>query len=461
MCAAIKAVLDVWAPLCQYFDLEKMTRSESGRLDRQLLRRVLELLKDTQFVMTAHIYMAIGSIIEKYASRLEGCHCHSHIWMLPKVKWSTKLKRLFEETGYRHCIWKGRQAAWWVAEGIRALLQEIATAMTDTLQNLLNAATPNIRASALQTLEKIKTKLRECVHDKMAFWFHIPWKLLGVFWCCLGGSIQASKQILRECIAEYDHAMERGQEDSIHRVAHRLLFAGKLCGKQLREWLADNFNQPLERFTHAYICLLEYALISLVERRVESIHPIISRLTRKTTYILPASVCAQVRLTNSLDMLRTCDAFHRFCLDTWRKRTVYNSILVNRYTTEQLAGMTRPRKLKAIYQCGIDEEFELAPAAHEQHGLFTEAVESNRPQVVKQPETTYLFVAFLKEVLGRSDFYSLPRRIFDTWMAMLGQEEKKVEGLSVGPVLALADEATTTRWIDFGLSTDAIFAYLF
>ena len=80
LCDAINGVLDIWADLCAYYDYEKMSKSESGKLDRKVLRAVQEVINDKMFVLIANIFLAVGRVVEKFASRLEGCHCHSEIW---------------------------------------------------------------------------------------------------------------------------------------------------------------------------------------------------------------------------------------------------------------------------------------------------------------------------------------------------------------------------------------------
>ena len=189
LCAACKAVLERWELLCRYFDMGKMTRSEAGRLDRKVLKAMKDIMEDKLFPLLCAIFLAIGSVIEKCASRLEGCECHQHVWT-KKRKWSAKLAEVRESTGYDHCVWKGRQAAWWVAVGLEQCLRDIQSASSDTLDQMMHALDDVTKAQAVQLLEQLRTKLGECVTDKMSFWTHIPWRIVGVYHCCLGGSIE-------------------------------------------------------------------------------------------------------------------------------------------------------------------------------------------------------------------------------------------------------------------------------
>ena len=347
------------------------------------------------------------------------------------------MKEIEASTGFPHCVWKGRQGAWWVAEGIRALMQEVSSAMTETLEHLFEAADVATRNMARQTLEKVRNKLKEILHDKLSFWSHVPWRLVGVFYCCLGGDVQLSKDILRECIAEYDRAVQTTGYDSLHRVAHRILDPLRASGRELREWLMDNYNAPLERFFHAYTTLREYALISLVERRIESVHAIIKRLMRKVTFIMPARVCAEVRLDYNMELLQKNADFHSFALNMYRKRDLLDKLLHNLYASDVLRTMTQASKLKAVYQCGLDDEYTSTAAAREEQHMFEQIVAISRPQPVPQQNTTIFMVAFLKEVFRRGDFYALPRRLFDPWLGTRGAVEPRAADVSLDNLLGL------------------------
>ena len=123
------------------------------------------------------------------------------------------------------------------------MLQAIRDATSEKLEKHLREADPAVRAGALATFEQMKAKLLEILTQKMALWDHIPWKRIGVFYCCVGGTIARSKEILAECIAEYDDAVAHGMLDRLHRVARRILDPGSRAGTELRQWLVS--EQPL------------------------------------------------------------------------------------------------------------------------------------------------------------------------------------------------------------------------
>ena len=138
----------------------------------------------------------------------------------------------------------------------------------------------------------------------------IPWKVIGVFYCCQGGPVELCKNILRECITEYDDAVAAGLEDTLHRVAIRLLSPSRIVGQQLRDWLVS--DTPLISFAHAFCCLLQYAMVSLVERCIESAHVIIRRVGLSAVNVLVPYVCAKVREEANVSLLRADIAFNKF-----------------------------------------------------------------------------------------------------------------------------------------------------
>ena len=114
-----------------------------------------------------------------------------------KSKWSSKIAEIRKSTGHSLCVWKGRQGAWWVAVGLDMMLAELRVAMSASLQAALDAADEFTRGQAMHFLEKLRTSLVEIIQDKMSFWQHIPWRLIGALHSSLGGSIARSKDILR------------------------------------------------------------------------------------------------------------------------------------------------------------------------------------------------------------------------------------------------------------------------
>ena len=169
LCAALSAVMDRWHLVTQHFDLAKMVRSDAGKLDKKLFSRIATLVKDKMFIVHCAIFFTIGTVVELGASRLEGCECHGDIWKKTTNANGKRYCQIAESTGHRHCVWKGRQAAWWVAVGLSWLLDEITHASSQRLTLLLQGLDPIVTEQALQLFEQLRTKLVEITNDKMSF----------------------------------------------------------------------------------------------------------------------------------------------------------------------------------------------------------------------------------------------------------------------------------------------------
>jgi hypothetical protein len=179
--------------------------------------------------------------------------------------------------------------------------------------------------------------------EKMAMWNYIPLKVVGVFYCYFcrdPATLARCKVILGESICEYDDALLRGK--TLHRVATRLLDPSTLCGEQLRAFHAQE-EKTLFDYAHAFVELMCYAFVSLVERRVEMIHALIKRVGRLATRITPQYVCAAVREPMHLKLLQSSREFSEECVRLWRKSSLFGATLLFRAVAvhEQIGKTTR------------------------------------------------------------------------------------------------------------------------
>ena len=89
---AITAVPNAWNDLAAYFRLEAMLQGDSGKLASQNLVKVNDVIKGSWwFPIVCHLYKAVASVLEHYASKLEGCWCHEDQWCT-KRKWADRVK---------------------------------------------------------------------------------------------------------------------------------------------------------------------------------------------------------------------------------------------------------------------------------------------------------------------------------------------------------------------------------
>ena len=207
---------------------------------------------------------------------------------------------------------------------------------------------------------------------------------------------------------EYDDACEAGRRFQLHRVCHLLFSKDTECRRQLEGWLASQL--PLKSFPVAFFLIQNYALVSLVERRIEAVHAMIKKIGAGLTYVLPPYICARLRESFHLDLLNKNVEFYKFCIRRWRSRSVINELLMLRCTQSELAKMTMQEKIKVVYQCSLECEFESTAAPRREHSTWLAIA---NPQVkVEIPELWKLCIEYWKSSLHIGGFYTLPRDLF-------------------------------------------------
>ena len=90
--------------------------------------------------------------------------------------------------------------------------------------------------------------------------------------------------------------------------------------------------------------LKEYALTTMVERRVESIHAIVNMMGKLAPHAFAPFLCSKVREKDHLDLLKTNIRFHEFCLENFRLRGFLDLILQQRCSRDELSGMSPSEK---------------------------------------------------------------------------------------------------------------------
>ena len=131
------------------------------------------------------------------------------------------------------------------------MLSAISYASDTWLREAYASATSQERAEAKVFELTIKQTLVHLVGSKLAFWSHLPWKLLGCFGH--GPDVTALPQaqaVARACIDEYEQARIDGHASSVHRVAHFLLDRGSGFRAQLHAFVVGTL--PLDSFPSSH-----------------------------------------------------------------------------------------------------------------------------------------------------------------------------------------------------------------
>ena len=224
------------------------------------------------------------------------------------------------------------------------------------------------------------------------------------------GDIEEAKRLLRVPLAEYGQAIADGKEALLHRVCHRLFRAGSCVRIDMEKFLAG--TEPIWRYPHLYIALLEYALMPMVERRIEAVHARIKRLGNVAFGAGLPYVCAAIRNEHNLKLLKSSAEFMALACREWRGRKLCDKVLHLRYSPAELKDKNFHDKVLMIYQTGIAQEFADTTEPRTNLAEFRIMTSSARVQFPKPVEPVWQSAVFLKSLLESTRFVSLPRDLF-------------------------------------------------
>jgi hypothetical protein len=407
---ALDTLVPLYETLQRFFDKAKMLTGETGMLTISVVASLAQVLATPNIVEFGEMLRVVGKVLEKCAHKLEGCWCHADLWM-SKGSFRKRTRALVNATGRATCVWKGRMGAWFAVVGRQLLLDDIMGATSERLEQMFSAMDARMRGVLLASLSQLRLQLVEEFREKLSFWSHVPYKALGIFYCCCGGTVEVSKRILKECIDEYTNALANNLGSKLHRVAHLIFGVGTICRRQLDAFLVGTLG--LASFATAFVTLQEYALCSLVERRIEVVHAWIKKLGSQCTYVLPPYMCALLRQDWNLDRLLQNAHFHSFCIIQWRSRDLVDAVLALRYSRAELRAKGKAAKIKMVYQCSLSEEYESVAVARSLQKQWLVQTQDVRQESRTLPQKWKLCVEYLKQTMDRYGFYSLPTTMFN------------------------------------------------
>ena len=192
-------------------------------------------------------------------------------------------------------------ALWWIAKGMEALFEELATCSSERLDAWLLELPEEIRSKLLRRLNQVRHRIIEVLRHKFKFWEHIPCKAIGGFWGQRGGDEAVARLLTQECLLGFDVAVAAAL--SVHRVARRLFGHNTVCRREFE--LPLQSTPPLSVYSIASQYLLDYALCSPVERIIEAIHAMIKRIGSQGPNSLPPYMVARLRESHNTELLRS------------------------------------------------------------------------------------------------------------------------------------------------------------
>ena len=123
-------------------------------------------------------------------------------------------------------------------------------------------------------------------------------------------------------------------------------------------------------FGHAHEALLEYALCGLVERAVEGVQAVIKRFGQAARNCAPPYICAAIRETANIERLRRDEDISAYVTAQWRSKRLLDDTLGLRYKAVELSVMPRLQKIKSVYKCTMELEFEDMAASKQRRDIW-------------------------------------------------------------------------------------------
>ena len=242
--------------------------------------------------------------------------------------------------------------------------------------------------------------------------------------------------------------MALGNARKLHRVCHVLFHKNTACRRDIDDFLQSDL--ALIHFPIAYSELQEYSLVSLVERRIEEAHARIKKHGKSWTYALPPYICASLRQDVHLEALRSDIRFYNLCVSRWRSQNLLDDVLRLRCTPDALRAMSNLQKVKMVYQCSLESQYEGTLAQRGHVNVWKALTSDIRSQQLALPDPWKACVEYFKSSLVVGAYYSLPQALFDRCFA---REDRVFANAGDVVGIALAVVASLVRGVE-GLGED-------
>ena len=160
------------------------------------------------------------------------------------------------------------------------------------------------------------------------------------------------------------------------------------------------------------------------------------------TYVMPPYVCARLRETWSLALMKKEAACWQCCMSSWRQASLADQLLCLRFSKNELKVMSRSQKINALYQCDYESEFANSEPLRERKALWALAVPEL--QVTRVPTSPFmkLAVTYLKRLFLEAGYISVPEGFFQAWLRFSNEPPADPPAApSLSDTLAITSEA--------------------
>jgi hypothetical protein len=409
---SLESLLPRISIMAKYFDYNRLAKTREGSVDCQVLKDVRDALGDL-FEQKSHLLLCYGKMLEFHAHALEGCRCHASIWTTKKSH-AQKIKMLKLQSGHSHCVWKNRNASWFQCVGFPAMLQDIdhGHRFSSQFQTCLNKVSTQSRALLLAADVQMKHSMSEELTDKFAFHNDVPYIAAGIFYGeTPGGCHDLSRAQSVKACDMYDDLIANGKAHKLPEVAH-IIFSPFNASRRGLDAFGSGLILHLRDAPSSFCAVQPMALQSLTGRGVERIHALIKRVGATALNVSAPFVCAQLRETNNLALVRTDANFYQFALKKWRSRNMLDEVLRD-VPKHELEPLTRAMKIHRIYQCSQQDEYRDTSLARQVQQQWQSSTQHLRSTRMLFSTGTSACVSYLRGVLRVGHMFSLPAAFYE------------------------------------------------
>ena len=420
-------VREVLPILQRRFDIKKFAEdvdnAEGGstvKLEASVLEDIKSALADPLLTIKCEVLRSVAFAVDRQATRIEGCACHEHL-LNQAGKWSDRVRKYRDASS--QCMWKGKRGVGLALGMPNQMLEAIQSASDGLLRQAYAAASSDARACVQQMESTLKGAVLEILQSKLRFWSFLPYTLLGIAGCQLSlCSLQRSKAIACDCIAEYDAAVEAGRSEKLHRVAVHFLGQQGSLRPQLLSFAQG--VEPLEAYPELSCELRAYALVPCVARRIEAVHAVIKAAKRKANRHNVPWVGAKVRRLDVTKELHT-HQFMSWLEAHWHSRDIIRRSLRCAFPWRTLASMSMGQLLAWWYQSSANSQFrkvQAQAAKLKEWNLYAKAAQ--KPDSVTPPDGQKLLLAFFKSVVSQPGvLWSAPKNMLEDAQGAAAQQQ--------------------------------------
>jgi len=241
-------------------------------------------------------------------------------------------------------------------------------------------------------------------------------------------------------MAGYDTAIADGRGNMINRLAQSWFPPLSRVRQQMEAFCSSTLS--MESYPLLCIALQGYALLAIVERRIERVHGVLKRIGVHAFGVSLPQLCAMVREEQSLELLQRSAEFSEYCVKTWHSRTLLDQILVLRYRQEDLKKLSFKTKLGMVYRCSLSEEFQDVSEHKVGCQEFLMLTAGDRPKPDQVTDDERLCLSWLKSLLPVGSYFSMAREHFEAALADTTLDDDDGHACRLDVCLAAVDETT-------------------